>query len=53
MNCPFPCSQADYYPITWLVPAGPYEGHVPLREYKEDPTLEGQIQPNEIAVTGH
>ena len=40
-------------PITRIMPAGPYEGQVPVREYEEDPAHEGRIQPNEITVTGH
>jgi hypothetical protein len=34
------------------MPAGPYEGQVPVREYKEDRAYEGRMQLIKITVTG-
>jgi hypothetical protein len=41
------------YPITRIMPAGPYEGQVPVREYEEDRAREARIQLIEITVKGH
>ena len=35
------------------MPAGPYEGQVPVREYEEDRAHEGRMQLIEISVTGY
>jgi hypothetical protein len=41
------------YPIGGSMPAGPYEGQVPVREYENDRAREGRMQLIEISVAGH
>jgi len=41
------------YPISRIMPAGPYEGQVPMREYEEHRAHEGRMLLIEITVTGH
>jgi hypothetical protein len=46
-------ARPSQYPITGIMPVGPYEGQVPVREYEEDRVHEGRMQLIEITVKGH
>jgi len=43
----------SWYPVTRIMPAGPCEGHVPVREEEEYRAHERRMQLIEITVTVH